>query len=338
MINVSIIIPHHNGKKLLFDCLNSIYNNTNTKDFETIVVDNMSNDLSADDAKAEFPLINLLKANLNLGYSGGCNLGAKHAKGKYIIFLNNDTLLTKNWAEKLVSFLEKNPQVGAAQPKILNAINRDIFDYAGGAGGFIDKYCFPFVRGRLFDTLEKDINQYNEPKKIFWASGAALIIRKHILEELNYFDNIYFAYMEEIDLCWRLQSLGWGVWYVPSSTVYHYGKQTIKENSFKSHYFNHRNSWILFIKNSHSFEKGLLILKRYILDQMAAIYSILTFDFNRFLAIFCSHLWMIYNLKTLFYIRKNNKAKNSKIDLIYKNSIAIDYFFKGKKYFSQIFD
>ena len=256
MINVSIVIPHHNGKKLLLDCVDSIYRNITTKDFEIIVVDNMSNDFSADDVKAKFPSIHLLKAESNLGYSGGCNFGAKQAKGKYIIFLNNDTLHTKNWVEELVSFLEKNPQVGAAQPKLLNAVNKDTFDYAGGAGGFIDKYCFPFVRGRLFNTLEKDSNQYNNPKKIFWASGAAFIIRRHLLEELNYFDNIYFAYMEEIDLCWRLQSLGWSVWYVPSSLVYHYGKQTIKENSFNSHYFNHRNSWVLFIKNSQSFERG----------------------------------------------------------------------------------
>jgi GT2 family glycosyltransferase len=338
MTNVSIIIPHHNGKKLLLDCVDSIYKNINTQDFEIIVVDNMSNDHSADDVKAKFPSINLLKAESNLGYSGGCNFGARHAKGKYIIFLNNDTLHTKNWVEELVIFLENNPQVGAAQPKILNAVNRDTFDYAGGAGGFIDKYCFPFVRGRLFNSLEMDSNQYNNPKKIFWASGAAFIIRKHLLEELNYFDNIYFAYMEEIDLCWRLQCLGWSVWYVPSSLVYHYGKQTIKENSFKSHYFNHRNSWILFVKNSYSFEKGLLILKRYILDQMAALYSILTFDLNRLLAIFTSHLWLIYNFRTLINIRKNNALKDSAIGLIYENSIAVDYFVKGKKYFYQIFD
>ena len=338
MINVSIIIPHHNGKKLLFDCIDSIHKNIINQNYELIVVDNMSSDNSADDAKIKFPSINLIKSNKNLGYSGGCNLGSKHANGKYLIFLNNDTIHEKNWVEELVSFLEKNPQAGAAQPKILNAVNTEMFDYAGGAGGFIDKYCFPFVRGRLFNTLEKDLSQYDNPERIFWASGAAFIIRKRLFEELDFFDNIYFAYMEEIDLCWRLQLLGWSVWYVPSSVVYHYGKQTIRENSFKSHYLNHRNSWILFIKNSYSFEKGCLIIKRYILDHMAAIYSILIMDFNRFFAIFFSHLWLIYNFRTLFNIRRNNILNNSNIDLIYDNSIAIDYFFKNKKYFSQIFD
>ena len=337
-MKLSIIIPHHNGEALLFNCLESILNQISIQDFEIIVVDNGSIDDSADKAKEKFPSINLLKSETNLGYSGGCNFGAKNAKGEYTIFLNNDTLHTKNWIEELIGFLEKNPQAGAAQPKILNATNKDTFDYAGGAGGYIDKYCFPFVRGRIFNSIEKDSNQYDDVKKIFWASGAAFIIRTELLRELNYFDNIYFAYMEEIDLCWRLQALGLGIWNVPTSIVYHYGKQTITENTFKSHYLNHRNSWILFIKNSATFEKGLLIIKRFILDLMAAVYSILTFDINRFLAIFSSHLWLVYNFKTLLNIRLSNHLRHHKLDLIYQRSIAIDYFFRRKKIFNQIFE
>ena len=337
-MKLSIIIPHHNGEELLFNCLESILNQISIQDFEIIVVDNGSIDDSANKAKEKFPSINLLKSETNLGYSGGCNFGAKNAKGEYTIFLNNDTLHTKNWIEELIGFLDKNPQAGAAQPKILNATNKDTFDYAGGAGGYIDKYCFPFVRGRIFNSLEKDGNQYDDVKKIFWASGAAFIIRTELLRELNYFDNIYFAYMEEIDLCWRLQALGLGIWHVPTSIVYHYGKQTIKENTFKSHYLNHRNSWILFIKNSATFEKGLLIIKRFILDLMAAVYSILTFDIKRFLAIFSSHLWLVYNFKTLLNIRLSNHLRHHKLDLIYQRSIAIDYFFRRKKIFNQIFE
>ncbi|MAS39767.1 MAG: hypothetical protein CMG16_01100 [Candidatus Marinimicrobia bacterium] len=337
-MKLSIIIPHYNGKELLFNCLESILNHISIQDYEIIVVDNASIDNSADKAKEKFPLINLLKSEINLGYSGGCNFGAKNANGEYIIFLNNDTVHTNNWIEELISFLDKNPQAGVAQPKILNATNRDTFDYAGGAGGYIDKYCFPFVRGRIFNFLEKDRNQYDDTKKIFWASGAAFIIRTDLLRELDYFDNIYFAYMEEIDLCWRLQALGWGIWNVPTSIVYHYGKQTIKENTFKSHYLNHRNSWILFIKNSPTFEKGFLIIKRFILDQMAAVYSILIFDLNRFFAIFASQLWLVYNFKTLLNVRLSNHLRHHKLDLIYQKSIAIDYFFRRKKIFHQIFE
>ena len=337
-MKLSIIIPHHNGEELLHNCLKSLLNNISIKDFEIIVVDNGSTDNSAEKAKENFPLINLLKSEKNLGYSGGCNLGAKDSKGEYIIFLNNDTFHVKNWIEELIKFLDKNPQAGAAQPKILNAVNKDKFDYAGGAGGFIDKYCFPFARGRIFNTLEKDLNQYQNPKKIFWASGAGFIIRRKLLTKLNYFDNIYFAYMEEIDLSWRLQAMGWSIWNVPSSIIYHYGKQTIKENSFKSHYLNHRNSWILFFKNSASFEKGLLIIKRFFLDQMAAVYSIFNLDLKRLLAIFCSHFWLIYNFRIIVRIRRKNYLRHKNLDLIYNGSIAIDYFFKRKKYFNQIFE
>ena len=337
-MKLSIIIPHYNGKELLFNCLESILNHISIQDYEIIVVDNASIDNSADQAKEKFPLINLLKSEINLGYSGGCNFGAKNANGEYIIFLNNDTVHTNNWIEELISFLDKNPQAGVAQPKILNATNRDTFDYAGGAGGYIDKYCFPFVRGRIFNFLEKDRNQYDDTKKIFWASGAAFIIRTDLLRELDYFDDIYFAYMEEIDLCWRIQALGRGIWNVPTSIVYHYGKQTIKENTFKSHYLNHRNSWILFIKNSPTFEKGFLIIKRFILDQMAAVYSILIFDLNRFFAIFASQLWLVYNFKTLLNVRLSNHLRHHKLDLIYQKSIAIDYFFRRKKIFHQIFE
>ena len=187
-MKLSIIIPHHNGEELLFNCLESILDHISIQDFEIIVVDNGSIDNSANKAKEKFPSINLLKSETNLGYSGGCNFGAKNAKGEYTIFLNNDTLHTKNWIEELIVFLDKNPQAGAAQPKILNATNRDTFDYAGGAGGYIDKYCFPFVRGRIFNSLEKDSKQYDDIKKIFWASGAAFIIRSELLQQLNYFD------------------------------------------------------------------------------------------------------------------------------------------------------
>jgi len=336
-MKISIVIPHHNGKDLLFNCLQSIYQNISISNFEIIVVDNNSNDGSTEAVKKYFPKINLIKSKKNLGYSGGCNLGAKNSKGEYVIFLNNDTLHTKDWIEELIAFLDKNPHAGAAQPKILNAIKKDTFDYAGGAGGFIDKYCFPFARGRLFSTLEKDFQQYDNTKKIFWASGASFIIRKNLLKDLDYFDDIYFAYMEEIDLCWRLQALGWGVWYVPSSKIYHFGKQTIKENSFKSYYLNHRNSWILFLKNSQNFENGFLIMKRFILDQMAILYSIITFDLKRCLGIFASHFWLIFNFNIILRSRLKNSLRYIKIDTIYEKSIVIDYFLKQKKYYSQIF-
>ena len=331
---VSIIIPHYNGKKLLHNCISSIYQNINIDNFEIIVVDNASTDDSVKNIKDLFSDVVIVSNKENIGYSGGCNIGAQQAKGKYLIFLNNDTEHSDGWIEKLVDFLEKHPDTFAAQPKVLNINNKEYFDYAGGAGGFIDRFGFPYVKGRLFNTLEKDTGQYDEPSEIFWSSGAAMIVRADIFNQLNGFDEVYFAYMEEIDLCWRAQALRYKIWSIPNAYVYHYGKQTIKENTVKSHYLNHRNSWILFLKNSFTFDYGILILKRLVLDWMALIYSVLTFDFTRFIAIIYAEIWILFSLIKIIKIRKNNHI--IQLDNIYNKSIAIDYFIKRKKYFSQI--
>ena len=333
---VSIIIPHYNGKDLLHNCIDSIYNNISIENFEIIVVDNASTDNSVQNIQTLFPDVVIVSSKENVGYSGGCNIGAKHAEGKYLIFLNNDTEHSNQWIEKLVNFLDKNSDVFAAQPKILNINNKEYFDYAGGAGGFIDRFGFPYVKGRLFNTLEKDTGQYNKESKIFWSSGCAMIVKADIFNQLDGFDEIYFAYMEEIDLCWRAQALGYKIFSVPDSLIYHYGKQTIKENTIKSHYLNHRNSWILFFKNSYTFDYGTLIVKRLLLDWMALVYSVLTLDIRRFIAIILAELWLLLFTIKIIDTRKNNNVVH--LDNIYNKSIAIDYFFKRKKYFSQIED
>jgi len=331
---VSIIIPNYNGEDLLYNCINSIYKNISIKDFEIIVVDNGSTDNSINRVKSNFQNVEIISSNSNLGYSGGCNLGATHASGKYLLFLNNDTEHSNEWIEKLVYFLDSNSKIAAVQPKILNIHNKKLFDYAGGAGGFIDKFCFPFVQGRIFHTLEEDHNQYNNPSRIFWASGAAFMIRSNIFKTLEGFDKVYFAYMEEIDLCWRAQAMGYKIYSVPDSFVYHYGKQTIKENTIKSHYLNHRNSWILFFKNSFTFNYGILIIQRLVLDWMALAYSVMTLDIRRFFAILFAQIWILFFAGKIIKIRRNNQI--TQLDNIYDKSIAIDYFFKRKKYFSQI--
>ncbi len=334
MNTVSIIIPHYNGEDLLYNCIDSIYKNISIKDFELIVVDNASTDDSINRIKSNFQNVEIISSNSNLGYSGGCNLGATHASGKYLLFLNNDTEHSSEWIEKLVHFLDSNSKIAAVQPKILNIHNKKLFDYAGGAGGFIDKFCFPFVQGRIFHTLEEDHSQYNNPSRIFWASGAAFMIRSNIFKTLEGFDKVYFAYMEEIDLCWRAQAMGYKIYSVPDSFVYHYGKQTIKENTIKSHYLNHRNSWILFFKNSFTFNYGILIIQRLVLDWMALAYSVMTLDIRRFFAILFAQIWILFFAGKIIKIRRNNQI--TQLDNIYDKSIAIDYFFKRKKYFSQI--
>jgi len=334
---VSIIIPHYNGKDLLYNCIDSIYKNISIKEFELIVVDNASTDDSINRIKSSFESVKIISSNSNLGYSGGCNLGATHASGKYLLFLNNDTEHSSEWIEKLVHFLDSNSNIAAVQPKILNIYNKKLFDYAGGAGGFIDKFCFPFVQGRIFDTLEEDHNQYNNPSRIFWASGAAFMIRSNVFKELKGFDEIYFSYMEEIDFCWRVQSLGHEVWSFPSSYIYHHGPyKNFRKSSINSYYLNHRNSWILFLKNSYNFNYGLSIVLKLLLDWIALAYSLLRLNLKQHLGIIKAHWWLCFSLYKIFKLRKENQYKLNQLDNIYSGSIVVDYFLRRKKYFSQI--
>ena len=334
---VSIIIPHYNGEDLLYNCIDSIYKNISIKEFELIVVDNASTDDSINRIKSSFESVKIISSNSNLGYSGGCNLGATHASGKYLLFLNNDTEHSREWIEKLVHFLDSNSNIAAVQPKILNIYNKKLFDYAGGAGGFIDKFCFPFVQGRIFDTLEEDHGQYNNPSRIFWASGAALMIRSNVFKELEGFDKIYFSYMEEIDFCWRVQSLGHEVWSFPSSYIYHHGPyKNFRKSSINSYYLNHRNSWILFLKNSYNFNYGLSIVLKLLLDWIALAYSLLRLNLKQHLGIIKAHWWLCFSLYKIFKLRKENQYKLNQLDNIYSGSIVVDYFLRRKKYFSQI--
>lgn len=323
-----------NSKELLYACINSIQENTSIDDYEIIVVNNGPINDSVRTLANDFKKTTIINNAKNYGFSKACNIGALNASGEFLLFLNNDTIHSKGWIEKLILFLENHSFVGAIQPKIRNIKNKNIFDYAGASGGFLDSYGFPFCRGRIFNSIEKDVKQYDAPVKIFWASGAALMTYKNLFEELNGFDEDYFAYMEEIDFCWRLQKKGFEIWVDPSSVIYHHGKMTIKKGSIKSNFLNHRNSWILFLKNSETFHYGTMIFKRFILDILALVYSMVRLDWSRFLAIILSLCFVLFNFPKIMLNRKKS-LDNGKVSL-YQGSIAIDYYFFFKRKFSQI--
>ena len=243
---VSVIIPHYNNSKILIECINSLTKST-FKNIEIIVVDNASSDSSCDEVINNFPDVIIKKSEVNLGYAGGCNVGAQIAKGKYLLFLNNDTIISEYCIEKLVSKLEQNSKISSVQPKIINIDNQSYFEYAGASGGFIDYLVFPFTRGRIFDTIEKDNKQYDSPIKIFWASGAGFLTRKDVFEKVSGFDNDLFAHMEEIDYHWKCHLINCEVWVNPEAVLYHHGGKTLPMDSAKKLYLNHRNSMILFL-------------------------------------------------------------------------------------------
>tara|TARA_B100001029_G_C15062781_1_gene460110 strand:- start:5073 stop:6104 length:1032 start_codon:yes stop_codon:yes gene_type:complete len=333
---VSVVIPHYGGFDILKECIDSLSSSIYSK-LEIIVVDNNSSDNTIIQLKKKYPQVKLVISKYNRGFAGGCNFGVKNALGEYILILNNDTIHEPGWINKLVSFMEKNKSVSSVQPKIKNYFNKQYFDYSGACGGFIDKYCFPFLRGRLFNTIEKDEGQYDNKCKIFWASGTAFLTRKEIFNEIGGFDETLFAHMEEIDFHWKCQLLGYEVWVDPSSVIFHRGAATLSKNSPYKTYLNYRNSLILLLTNYPIHTSLFLFIPRFILECISLIKELLVFNWRHAFAIIKSWFWILINLKKLYKRKVQFQKKfKSKLDLIYQKSIVKDYFIYKKKFFLNI--
>ena len=328
---VSIVIPHWNNVEILSECLKSI-GSTIYPDFEVIVVDNASTDNSVQYVKANFPDVKLIENDRNDGYAGGCNIGADLAQGKYLVFLNNDTIQNPNWISSLLSTIKSNSQIAAVQPKILNYFDRKIFDYAGGSGGHMDVYCFPLARGRLFTHQENDEGQYDNKEKCFWSSGTCFMVKKNIFFEAGGFDSSFFAHMEEIDFCWRAFNRGYSIYYISSSKVYHEGAATIKINSSKT-FLNYRNSLFMLTKNLPLKSLVSTLIIRLIMDILSSFRFLIRGETSNFLSIYKAHLDYYINVKKLLSNRNNNINKPNYFKI---NSIVYKYFILGKKKFFQL--
>ena len=245
---VSIVIVSWNARPLLRTCLPSVVA-TDYPNFEVIFADNASTDGSAAWIAREHPSVKIVRHPENWLFCRGNNAALPHATGDYILLLNNDVEVPPNWLDPLVETMTRHPEVAAVQPKMLQYDDRDRFEYAGGAGGFLDRVGYPFTRGRLFDTMEADRGQYDDARDVFWATGAALMLRRSALEEVGLLDERFEMHMEEIDLCWRLQRHGYRVRVQPASTVYHIGGASLPKGSPRKTYYNFRNSLLLLYKN-----------------------------------------------------------------------------------------
>ena len=339
---VSVIIPHHNNSKILIECINSLTKST-FKKIEIIVVDNASSDSSCDELSDNFSDIIIEKSDINLGYAGGCNLGAQIANGKYLLFLNNDTVVDEYCIEKLVAKLEQDKNISSVQPKIININNQLYFDYAGASGGFIDYLVFPFTRGRIFNTIEKDSAQYNNPIKIFWASGAGFLTRKSIFKKVSGFDNDLFAHMEEIDYHWKCHLIKSEVWVNPEALLYHHGGKTLSMDSPKKTYFNHRNSMILLLSNYSFLNSFLFFLARIPLEIISSLKELLSFRFRHFINHYAAFLWIIFHLNVIkrrrTFINEIRCVEDSDIfnkNIIFSKSIVMYYFLLGNKKYQDL--
>ncbi|MDE6017749.1 MAG: glycosyltransferase family 2 protein [Muribaculaceae bacterium] len=287
---LSVIILNWNGEKLLKKFLPSVVANTNGPDVEVIVADNGSTDDSLKLLCEEFPNVKLIAFDENYGFSGGYNRAVNEVKSKFIVLLNSDVETPPGWWQPLLSFMQKHPEVGACQPKIRSFLRKDMFEYAGAAGGLLDRYGYPYCRGRLFDRVEYDLCQYDTgPADIAWASGAALMVRRDAYLKVGGLDELFFAHMEEIDLCCRLHNFGYRVCVVPEAHVFHLGGATLNQGNPKKTYLNFRNNLLLLHKNLPKEIGKKVLFKRRLMDSLAFLMYVAKFDFQNAKAIVRAH-------------------------------------------------
>lgn len=287
---LSVIILNWNGAKLLREFLPSVVDNTRGPEVEVIVADNGSTDDSLKVLYEEFPNVKLIAFDENYGFSGGYNRAIKEVDSEFVVLLNSDVETPSGWWQPLLSFMESHPEVGACQPKIRSYLQKEKFEYAGAAGGLLDKYGYPYCRGRIFDRVEYDLSQYDTgPVDIAWASGAALMVRRDAYLEAGGLDELFFAHMEEIDLCCRMHNLGYRVCIVPESIVYHLGGATLQQGNPKKTYLNFRNNLLLLHKNLPEKKGKKVLFKRRLMDTLAFGMFVLKLDFANAKAVLKAH-------------------------------------------------
>lgn len=330
MKQIAVVILNWNGQKLLEKFLPSVIRFS--PEASIYVADNDSDDLSVELVRVNFPMVKVIRNIGNYGYAKGYNEALRHVEEDIYALVNSDVEVTQGWLEPIIETLS-DEKIAIVQPKILDYNKRDYFEYAGAAGGFIDKFGYPYCRGRIFDTIERDNAQYDDAD-IFWASGACFFIRKSVFRELKGFDADFFAHMEEIDLCWRARNANHAVRYCGRSTVYHIGGATLQNGSPRKTYLNFRNSLIMLVKNLPQRMLLPVIFSRLVLDGLAGVRFLLKGQFEHIAAIvhahgsFYAHFGTHYDKRTMFRRQKYYSVR----------SIAFQYFVKKRKYFTQLFN
>ncbi len=336
MIKTSVVILNWNGKQYLKQFLPSVIKYTDKGDTEIVVADNGSTDDSLIFLKSEFPDIRLIELEKNYGFAEGYNKALQQVKAKYYILLNSDVEVSENWEQTITDVLENDPTIAAAMPKIRSFREKENFEYAGAAGGFIDQYGYPFCRGRVLSKIEKDEGQYDQLTEVFWATGACLAIRAELFHMLGGFDGFFFAHMEEIDLCWRLKNKGYKIMFTPESSVFHVGGGSLPNEHPYKLFLNFRNNLILLYKNLPGNKLIPILIPRMILDGIAAIKYLLSLKPKYFYAVLKAHFSFYRAIRKYRKFRIINQEHNRAFpDHVFKGSMILSYYLKGKKKFNQ---
>ncbi len=332
---VAIVILNWNGKQFLEKFLPSVTASAYTNK-KIIVADNASTDDSVNFLQQQYPQLQIIQNKSNGGFAKGYNTALKQVQADYYVLLNSDVEVTSNWISPVIELMESDISIAACQPKILAYDNKNKFEYAGACGGWLDKFGYPFSRGRVFDECENDTGQYDTVQPCFWASGAAFFVRSSVFHELNGLDEFFFAHQEEIDLCWRMQLAGYKVFVQPASVVYHVGGGTLPRGNSRKTFLNFRNNLIMLAKNISFGAATWKIPLRILLDAVSAWRGLLGGDSGYFFAILKAHFhfigWLCRDRKfSVFPVKKGGKP-----DGWYNGSVVWAYFIQKKKTFSEI--
>ncbi len=331
MARVAVVLLNWNGEEVLKRFLPSVMSNISYNDYDIIIADNGSTDNSLAFLKSNYPTLRVIALDSNYGYAEGYNRALKEVDAEYYLLLNTDVELKSDPIPPMLSILDNNKTVGAVMPKILSHRNPTFFEYAGAAGGYIDKFGFPFCRGRIISTVEEDRGQYNTTEEVFWASGAALMIRSSLFWSLEGFDSSFFAYMEEIDLCWRAKNMGYKIVCCCDSEVYHLGAATLGSDSPFKLYLNYRNTLYMLHKNSISHKRE--VFRRMVIDGMLSIIYLLTFKRKSFGAVIKAHKDYRKAIPELDI--KRGRITQQRVSGVYGGSIIVQYAL-GKKLFNKL--
>jgi len=326
-MKIAVVILNWNGKKLLEQFLPSVVQNSSEAD--VYLADNNSSDDSISYITTHFPSVQIIKNEYNFGFAQGYNEALKSVDADIFALVNSDVEVTQNWLQPIIETFKNEPNTAIVQPKILDYKRKDYFEYAGAGGGFIDQYGYPYCRGRVFETIEKDWGQYNDACEIFWASGACFFIRSSVYSELNGFDGDFLAHQEEIDLCWRAKNKKYTIKYNGLSTIYHVGGATLNEESPKKTFLNFRNSLFMLTKNLPKHELFRIVFFRMVLDGIAGIRFLFQGKFTHLFAVLKAHFHYYHLIN-----RNLNKRSDFQLKSYFKiNSIVYNYFIKKRHNF-----
>jgi GT2 family glycosyltransferase len=331
MVRTSIVILNWNGMKHLRMFLDIVVRLSHDPETIICIADNGSTDGSDKWVEENFPTVRLFRMEKNYGFAGGYNRALEQIESEYYILLNSDIEVTENWFKPLVRFMDDNPDAAACQPKILSYNDKQYFEHAGAAGGFIDKYGFPFCRGRILNRVEKDEGQYNDETDVFWSSGACMIVRADAWKKCGGFDADFFAHMEEIDLCWRFSKYGYRTCFISSSRVFHVGGGSLAYDSPFKIYLNFRNSLFMLYKNLPDKNFSGIFFRRRLIDGLAGINFLFRGKFAYLSAVLKAHMAYYSNIKSLKEKRKaiNRHDNGRAAGLILNKSIIFEFYVRG---------